>query len=112
MENYFQESFDEMKMIRRSRERLSNSGVTPYNRRNPVGRRTLKMVERVHPRRNCSASACRDFFKRTRRLRSCLPEQEIRQVFVKLVSWYNNEWGYSRHVLDLLIYIAKVDGNA
>jgi glyceraldehyde 3-phosphate dehydrogenase len=32
--------------------------------------------------------------------------------FVKLVSWYDNEWGYSRRVLDLLVYIAKVDGSA
>jgi len=32
--------------------------------------------------------------------------------FVKLVSWYDNEWGYSRRVLDLLAYIAKVDGAA
>ena len=30
--------------------------------------------------------------------------------FVKLVSWYDNEWGYSRRVLDLIAYIAKVDG--
>ncbi|KAL3421271.1 glyceraldehyde-3-phosphate dehydrogenase [Phlyctema vagabunda] len=29
--------------------------------------------------------------------------------FVKLVAWYDNEWGYSRRVLDLLSYIAKVD---
>jgi glyceraldehyde 3-phosphate dehydrogenase len=29
--------------------------------------------------------------------------------FVKLVSWYDNEWGYSRRVLDLLSYISKVD---
>ncbi|POR34163.1 Glyceraldehyde-3-phosphate dehydrogenase [Tolypocladium paradoxum] len=29
--------------------------------------------------------------------------------FAKLVSWYDNEWGYSRRVLDLLAYIAKVD---
>jgi len=32
--------------------------------------------------------------------------------FVKLVSWYDNEWGYSRRVLDLLVYMAKADGNA
>jgi glyceraldehyde 3-phosphate dehydrogenase len=31
--------------------------------------------------------------------------------FVKLVSWYDNEWGYSRRVLDLLAYVAKVDGH-
>ena len=29
--------------------------------------------------------------------------------FVKLVSWYDNEWGYSRRVLDLVAYVAKVD---
>ncbi|KAL8729224.1 MAG: hypothetical protein Q9166_004845 [cf. Caloplaca sp. 2 TL-2023] len=29
--------------------------------------------------------------------------------FVKVVSWYDNEWGYSRRVLDLLAYISKVD---
>ena len=30
--------------------------------------------------------------------------------FCKLVSWYDNEWGYSRRVLDLLAYMGKVDG--
>jgi glyceraldehyde 3-phosphate dehydrogenase len=30
--------------------------------------------------------------------------------FVKLVAWYDNEWAYSRRVLDLLTHIAKVDG--
>lgn len=35
----------------------------------------------------------------------------LNKNFVKLVSWYDNEWGYSRRVLDLLAYIAKVDGN-
>jgi glyceraldehyde 3-phosphate dehydrogenase len=29
--------------------------------------------------------------------------------FVKVVSWYDNEWGYSRRVLDLISYISKVD---
>jgi len=29
--------------------------------------------------------------------------------FVKLVSWYDNEWGYSRRCLDLISYIAKKD---
>jgi glyceraldehyde 3-phosphate dehydrogenase len=29
--------------------------------------------------------------------------------FVKLIAWYDNEWGYSRRVCDLLVYIAKKD---
>jgi glyceraldehyde 3-phosphate dehydrogenase len=36
----------------------------------------------------------------------------LNKNFVKLVSWYDNEWGYSRRVVDLLAYIAKVDGAA
>ncbi|KAI6089033.1 glyceraldehyde-3-phosphate dehydrogenase [Hypoxylon rubiginosum] len=33
----------------------------------------------------------------------------LNKNFVKLVSWYDNEWGYSRRVLDLLSYVAKAD---
>jgi len=33
----------------------------------------------------------------------------LNSKFVKLISWYDNEWGYSRRVLDLISYIAKID---
>ena len=31
--------------------------------------------------------------------------------FVKVVAWYDNEWGYSHRMVDLAYHMAKVDGN-
>ncbi|KAF7373504.1 Glyceraldehyde-3-phosphate dehydrogenase [Mycena sanguinolenta] len=35
---------------------------------------------------------------------------QLNKNFVKLIAWYDNEWGYSRRVCDLLVYAAKKDG--
>merc|ERR1712241_1096970 len=34
----------------------------------------------------------------------------LTDTFVKLVSWYDNEWGYSNRLVDLAIYMSKQDG--
>ena len=37
---------------------------------------------------------------------------QLNPNFVKLVAWYDNEWGYSRRVCDLIKYIAEKDAQA
>jgi glyceraldehyde 3-phosphate dehydrogenase len=35
---------------------------------------------------------------------------ELNGNFFKVVGWYDNEWGYSNRVIDLMTYMAQKDG--
>jgi glyceraldehyde 3-phosphate dehydrogenase len=35
---------------------------------------------------------------------------ELNEHFFKVVAWYDNEWGYSNRVIDLILHMAKCDG--
>lgn len=35
---------------------------------------------------------------------------QLSPTFVKIVAWYDNEWGYSNKVVDLISYMAKLNG--
>lgn len=37
---------------------------------------------------------------------------ELNPKFFKLIAWYDNEWGYSRRVCDLIVHIADVDAKS
>jgi len=37
---------------------------------------------------------------------------QLNKKFVKLIAWYDNEWGYSKRVVDLLVFAAEKDGRA
>lgn len=46
-------------------------------------------------------------------LRTCIFDAEagimLTDTFVKLVAWYDNEWGYSSKTLDLIVHMHKID---
>ena len=48
--------------------------------------------------------------------RSCVFDSSaciaLNSTFVKLVAWYDNEWGYSNRLVDLVAHMATVDASS
>ena len=36
---------------------------------------------------------------------------QLNSNFVKVIAWYDNEWGYAHRMLDMSYHMAKIDGN-
>jgi len=36
---------------------------------------------------------------------------QLNPKFIKVIAWYDNEWGYSNRMVDLAHYMAKTDSN-
>ena len=62
-----------------------------------------------HPRLHRRTRSSRATSSTTSTRRSSTPARgiELNSNFFKLVSWYDNEWGYSNRCVDLLQYMIK-----
>ena len=76
----------------------------------------LRDLPQGHPRRDAtkswspptsSTTSARSIYDSLATLQNNLKGEKR---FFKVVSWYDNEWGYSNRVVDLLRYMAKKDG--
>ena len=76
---------------------------TPRSRRRPNGR------AEGHPASTSTSRSCRSTSAATRTRRSSTrPYTNVMDGdFVKVLAWYDNEWGYSSRCVDLLRFMVK-----
>ena len=82
-------SFDEIKKIIKEKADGELSGIIGYTEDDVVS------MDFINDTRSCIFDATASI--------------QLNDHFIKLVAWYDNEWGYSNRLIDLIIHMNRID---
>ncbi|QAA33361.1 type I glyceraldehyde-3-phosphate dehydrogenase [Clostridium manihotivorum] len=82
-------SYDDIKKVIKEASEKDYKGIVGYTEDAVVS------TDFIHDKRTCIFDASAGI--------------QLNPTFVKLVAWYDNEWGYSNKLVDLAVYTSKID---
>ena len=82
-------SYDEIKKVLKEKSETSLNGILGYTEDDVVS------TDFINDTRSCIFDANAGI--------------QLNNNFVKLIAWYDNEWGYSNRLIDLIVYMNSVD---